>query len=51
MKSFDDFDGSLTSINGMDDIGIAFYDLWSALVSQDDHSVCRVTDFEAYMKK
>jgi len=49
--TFDGFDGELFYVSGKNDICIAFYDFWMALVSRDGSGVCRVTDFEAYMKK
>lgn len=50
-EDFDDFNGQLMNINGMDDVGIAFTDLFFALVRIDENKVCHVMDFEKYMNK
>jgi len=48
-EAFDEFEGQLAGIDGMDEIEIAFTDLFFALSTIDTGNICHILDFDKYM--
>ncbi len=47
---FDDFDGPLMNL-GLDDLINIFVDLFNGLVKINRNTICRIMDYEAFMKR